>query len=146
MANEENKIKEQAPIVVKESKSARKDSTAETTTVPAASTAEEMPEGMITEGLSWTGKLFFAGLAGYLASKALQGVAQGSSAKQFPFKIKGTQQQIQAVTQIIMSTKEFQEEIRKPGATVDSVIRKLNLQNLTKEKFRLFTGKMWPLP
>lgn len=143
MANEENKIKEQPPIVVKESKNKANEPIVEATS---SSGNEEIPEGMITEGLSWTGKLFFAGLAGYLATKALQGAAQGSSAKQFPFKIKGTPQQIEAVAQIVMSTKEFQEELRKPGATVDSVIRKLNLQNLTKEKFRLFTGKMWPLP
>lgn len=139
MANEENKIKEQPPITVKESKTIKEAKNA------AVTPNFEIPEGMVSENLSWTGKMFFAGLAGYLATKVLQGAAQGSATRQFPFKIKGTPQQVQAVAQMVMSSKQFQDELRKPGATVDSVIRKLNLQNLTKEKFRLLTGKMWPL-
>lgn len=140
MANEQNKTGDELPpIVVKESKSKPE------ATVAHESTDSDTPELTMTENLSWTGKLFFAGLAGYLASKALQGYNQGQQAKQFPFKIKGTPQQIQAVTQMVLSSSAFQAEIRKPGATVDSVIRKLNLQNMTKEKFRLLTGKSWPL-
>jgi hypothetical protein len=149
--------KVQAPITVKEIKNA--------TAVSKSMHDTSKPEqGIVTEGLSWTGKLFFAGVASYLAGSVLGAIRRhktgavkesdgeemvGTEApleKPFPFKIKGTPQQIQAVTEIIMSSKEFQDELKNPGATVDSVIQKLNLHDISKKNFKNLTGHDWPLP
>jgi len=79
-----------------------------------------------------------AGAAAYILGK-------GTQAINLPIKIKGTPQQIQAITDAIVSSKRFQEEISKPGATVDSVIEKLRLRNLSKQQFETIVGLPWPL-
>jgi hypothetical protein len=96
--------------------------------------------------LSWVGKLFFAGVAAYLGGKAANSLAGGEQVvPKLPIKIKGTPEQIKAVVDAITSSKAFQDEIRKNGATVDSVISKLNLKNLNKANFERVIGKKWPL-
>lgn len=102
------------------------------------------PEQLNEIQLSWAGKLFFAGLAAYLTGTALQKFGTHAPPK-LPFKLRGTPQQINAVVSAIVASKAFQAEVSKPGATVESVIQKLNLKNLTKEKFKQLTGKPWPL-
>ncbi|MFA6049839.1 MAG: hypothetical protein WC761_01460 [Candidatus Paceibacterota bacterium] len=104
----------------------------------------EVPEQLNEISLSWAGKLFFAGVASYLAGIGLQKMGGGPPPK-LPFKIRGTPEQIKAVTEAILASKSFQEEIKKPGATVESVIQKLNLRNMTKDRFKQLTGKAWPL-
>lgn len=94
----------------------------------------------LQEELSWVGKMFFAGLAGALGSTLAQ-----AAGVRLPFKLRGSPTQIKAVTDAVIATKEFQEEIAMPGATVESVIRKLNLKNISRERFEQFTGHKWPL-
>jgi len=111
---------------------------------------------------SWAGKLLFAGIAASLASGFLRGVAKGmkenegdttagtdmSVAKnipKIPLKIRGTPEQIKALKDTITASKEFQEEINKPGATIEGVIEKLKLRNETKQQFEQITGYPWPL-
>jgi len=101
---------------------------------------EETEVKKLQEDLSWIGKMFFAGLAGALGST----FAQAAGVK-LPFKLRGSPSQIKAITDAVIATKEFQEEIALPGATVESVIRKLNLKNISKERFEQFVGKKWPL-
>lgn len=96
--------------------------------------------------LSWAGKIFFAGIAAYLTGIGLERAGGGGSVPpKLPFKIRGTPDQIKAIVDALMASKTFQEELKKPGATVESVINKLNLRNMTKERFRQITGKAWPL-
>ena len=92
--------------------------------------------------LSWAGKLFFAGVAAYIAGSAIKGA--GRNVK-LPIKIRGTPQQIRAVMDAVTSSKDFQREINRPGATIDTVIQKLRLRNMTKERFYQLTGKPFPL-
>jgi len=82
--------------------------------------------------LSATGKLFFASLAAYLAG-----------AKSI-IKLKGTPEQIRALTNAIMASKEFQDEISREGATVESVIEKMRFKNMTAADFKRITGKPFP--
>lgn len=89
--------------------------------------------------LSWAGKLFFAGAAAYIMGKGAQKKVK------LPIKVRGTPKQMRAVIDAIVSSKEFQREINKPGATIDSVVNKLRLRNLTKQRFRQLTGKSWPI-
>ena len=93
--------------------------------------------------LSWAGKLFFAGAAAYIAGGVMKG---GISKKvKLPIKVRGTPQQMRAVIDAVTSSKEFQREINRSGATIDSVIQKLRLRNMTKNRFRQLTGKSWPI-
>jgi hypothetical protein len=114
-------------------------------------TEEQLPASLGGEQLnewelSWVGKLFFAGVAGYLGSKAISAVtSSGPSVPKLPIKIKGTPEQIQAITAAITSSKAFQDEISKPGAKIDDVIKKLNLKNLNKQNFEKIVKRPWPL-
>ena len=97
--------------------------------------------------LSWAGKLFFAAVASYLGVFAYKGVDAefDNQVPKLPIKLRGSKEQIKAIIDVITSSSEFQKEINKPDATVDSVIQKLNLKNLNKDNFYKITGKKWPL-
>lgn len=107
--------------------------------------------------LSWAGKLFFAGIAAKLLGRALQKKVGNMNEQDinletsedasniFPFKLQGTPEQLQAVMEVIKATKDFQDEVNREGATVETVMQKLNIQNLAKKAFEEKTGKPWPL-
>lgn len=79
------------------------------------------------------GKLFFTGLAAWILHKASR------------LKIKGSPQEIQAIANAIQSSRAFQDEIRQPGATVDSVMQKLKLKYVRGEEFEKIMGVKFPL-
>lgn len=79
------------------------------------------------------GKLFFTGLAAWILHKASK------------LKIKGSPQEIEAIANAIQSSRAFQDEIRKPGATVDSVMAKLKLKYARGEEFSRILGVPFPL-
>jgi hypothetical protein len=105
--------------------------------------------------LTWAGKLLFATVAARLAAAGLRKIASGMSEQSepeeekmmasFPFKLQGTPEQMQAMKDVIVASKEYQEEIGKEGATVESVMQKLNAQNEAKKAFQDKTGYAWPL-
>lgn len=84
--------------------------------------------------LSTVGKLFFASV--------LSGILLG---KKSPFKLRATPVQVKAMTNAILASKAFQEEMKAPGATVESVITKLNLRHLTAADFERLTNRPFPL-
>lgn len=88
--------------------------------------------------LTWAGKLFFASVAAYMASDI-------AKAMKLPIKLRGKPEQIKAVVDAITSSKEFQREISKPGAKVEDVMQKLNLRNMSKERFKQLTGFDFPV-
>lgn len=105
--------------------------------------------------LSWSGKLFVAAIAAKLAAYGMRKLA-GSMEEQtepqeeeaqanFPFKLQGTPEQLTAVMNVVQASKEFQEEMVRPGATVESTIQKLNARNIAKTEFKENTGYDWPL-
>lgn len=126
------------PIVPKPSKT----TPASTSLQESVETQPVMPpqeEVQLNEvALTWAGKLFFASLATYIASDV-------ASSMKLPIKLRGKPEQIRAVTDAITASKEYQREIKKPGASVESVIQKLNLRNMSKERFEQLTGKKWPV-
>lgn len=83
--------------------------------------------------LSATGKLFFASLVAYLAG-----------AKSV-VKLKATPEQIKAISDAIVASREFQDEVKRDGATIESVIEKMRIKNLTAADFKRITGFPWPL-
>jgi hypothetical protein len=88
--------------------------------------------------LSWAGKLFFGALAATLGAAVYKRM-------EMPVKVRGTPQQLQAISDAIVASRQFQAELQKPGATVESVIQKLQIRNMTKDRFERITGKPWPL-
>lgn len=105
--------------------------------------------------LTWAGKLLFATVAARLAAAGLRKLAsnmneqdeneEDSSPANFPFKLEGKPEQIAAMTDVIKASKEYQEELKRDGATVESVMQKLNAQNEAKVEFKTKTGYDWPL-
>jgi len=91
--------------------------------------AEPLKEGY----LNLTGKIFFATLAAWLVGKAVN------------TKIRGSQQEIQAVMNALTSSRRFQDELRSPGATVQSVIEKLRIKQMSASEFERVLGVKWPL-
>lgn len=83
--------------------------------------------------LSFTGKLMVASLAAWLVGKIVN------------TKLRGTKEEIQAVANALAASKKFQEELRKPGATIDSVMDKLRVKQLTASEFQRVLGVPWPL-
>jgi hypothetical protein len=96
--------------------------------------------------LSWAGKLFFAGVAGWLGGTAYKGASQGfREPPKLPIKIKGTPKQIKAIQDAIYGSKAFQDAISQPNATIEQVIEKLKLRDVHKRSFERLTNKKWPL-
>ena len=105
--------------------------------------------------LSWSGKLLFASIAARLAAAGLRKIAAGMNEQseegseeaitKFPFKLQGTPEQMKAFQDVIQASLEYQKELSREGATVESVIQKLNAQNQSKVDFKNATGYDWPL-
>jgi hypothetical protein len=79
------------------------------------------------------GKVFFAALGAWLVGR-LSGI-----------KIRGTQEEINAIANAMMASKRFQDELNRDGATVDSVVQKLGLKNASIKEFERILQIRWPL-
>ncbi len=79
------------------------------------------------------GKIFFAAVGAWLVGRATN------------IKIRGTQEEIQAVTSAMMASRRFQEELERPGATVESVMQQLGLKHASAREFERILGVSWPL-
>lgn len=83
--------------------------------------------------LNLFGKIFFATCAAWLLGKAVN------------TKFRGTKEQADAVASALLSSRKFQEELRKPGASVESVIQKLGVKHMSAAQFERTFGVPWPL-
>jgi|SRR5579885_425396 len=91
-------------------------------------------KGPITElKLNLLGKIFFTAAAAWLVGRAIN------------MKIRGTPEEVQAVANAMMASRRFQEELNRPGATVESVMTKLNLKHASAREFERILGVPWPL-
>jgi len=95
------------------------------------SKSKRLDEGLLQMNL--VGKIFVAALGAWLVGKAVN------------TKIRGSQQEVHAVANAMMASRRFQEELRKPGATIESVMQKLNLKHATAREFENILGVKWPL-
>lgn len=91
--------------------------------------------GNISEGayLNLTGKIFLASLAAWAVGKFVN------------TKLRGYPEEIQTVVNALMSSKVFQDELRKPGASVESVMEKLRVKQMSAADFKRVLGVEWPL-
>lgn len=62
-----------------------------------------------------------------------------------PFKLSGDPRKIDILSKAVQSSKRFQDEIKRPGASVDSVIRALDAKNIDANNFRSIFGVDFPL-
>ena len=83
--------------------------------------------------LNVIGKLFLSALASW------------SAGKKTGLKIKGTKQEIETLVSALTASREFQEELKKDDATVESVIEKLANKHAKGKEFEDLTGIPWPL-
>ncbi len=83
--------------------------------------------------LNLLGKIFFASVAAWLVGKTVN------------MKIRGTPEEVQAVSNAMTASRTFQEELDRPGATVESVMQKLGLKHATAREFERVLGVPWPL-
>jgi len=91
--------------------------------------------GNISEGayLNLTGKIFLTSLAAWAVGKFVN------------TKLRGYPNEIQTVVNALMSSKVFQNELRKPGASVESVMEKLRIKQMSAAEFERVLGVEWPL-
>ena len=83
--------------------------------------------------LNLPGKLFMAAAAAWVLGKGSQ------------LRIKGTKREIEALSNALKASRRFNDELNKPGATVDSVMNKLGLKTARGKEFERITGVPWPL-
>ena len=83
--------------------------------------------------LNLTGKILLASLGAWLVGKVVN------------VKLRGNQDEVTAVTNALMASRRFQEELRHPGATVQSVIEKLRIKQMSAYEFERVLGVPWPL-
>lgn len=93
-----------------------------------------MVNGRIDElRLNLLGKIFFSAVGAWLVGKATN------------LKIRGTPDEIEAVTYAMMSSRRFQDELSRPGATVESVMQCLGLKHASAREFERILDVPWPL-
>lgn len=91
--------------------------------------------GDLSEGayLNLTGKIFLTSLAAWAVGKFVN------------TKLRGYPEEIQTVVNALLSSKVFQNELRKPGASVESVMEKLRIKQMSAAEFERVLGVEWPL-
>lgn len=82
--------------------------------------------------LSSLGKVFIAAVAAWLIGQRTR------------LKIKGDKRDVEALAAALVASRKFQDELKRPGATADSVIEKLGLKNATVRDFERLTGIPFP--
>jgi hypothetical protein len=83
--------------------------------------------------LNLLGKIFFVTAAAWLVGKAVN------------MKVRGSPHEVQAVSNALMASRRFQDELNRPGATVESVMQKLDLKHASAREFERILGVPWPL-
>lgn len=83
--------------------------------------------------LSFTGKMMLATMGAWLVGKLVN------------TKIRGSQSEMTAVSNALMASRRFQDELNKPGASVESVFEKLRIKQMSASEFERVLGVPWPL-
>lgn len=94
--------------------------------------SDREPE-QLDEYLNLTGKILLASLGAWMVGKVVN------------TKIRGTRSEIEAVTEALLSSRRFQDELRRPGATIDTVMDKLRVKQMSASQFERVFGVRWPL-
>lgn len=79
------------------------------------------------------GKIFFTVLGAWLIGKVVN------------TKIRGSENQVRAIGNALLASRRFQDELNNPGASVESVMHKLGVKNMSASEFERVFGVRWPL-
>lgn len=60
-------------------------------------------------------------------------------------KVHGSQEEIDALMAALLASKNFQDELNKPDASVEAVIAKLGAKHVSASNFENVFGVSWPL-
>jgi hypothetical protein len=82
--------------------------------------------------LNLHGISFIAGLGSWLIGKPTD------------IKLRGTSREMRAVTEAMAATKQFQQELDRPDATVASVTQALVKKHVAAKAFEQELGMQWP--
>lgn len=91
---------------------------------------ENLSEGYY---LNLTGKLILASLGAWFVGKVVN------------TKIRGNKDEVTAIANALLASRRFQDELYKPGATVQSVVEKLKIKQMSAVEFERVLGIAWPL-
>ena len=83
--------------------------------------------------ITTVGKIFLAGVAASILGK-LSGI-----------KVRGTPDEIETLKDALLASKRFQDELHRPGATVQSIMDRLQLKHVSAAEFEKVLGIPWPL-
>jgi hypothetical protein len=83
--------------------------------------------------LNLTGKIMLASLGAWMLGKIVN------------TKLRGNQSEVTAIANALLASRRFQDELRRPGASVQSVIEKLQVKNMSAVEFERVLGVRWPL-
>lgn len=79
------------------------------------------------------GKIFYTACAAWLVGRITN------------IKLRGSQTEVQAIANAMLASKRFQQEMQKPGASVEDVMNKLNLKHASAQEFERVLGVPFPL-
>lgn len=79
------------------------------------------------------GKIFYTACAAWLVGRITN------------IKLRGSQTEVQAIANAMLASKRFQDELKRPGASVEDVMNKLNLKHASAQEFTRILGVPWPL-
>ena len=65
--------------------------------------------------------------------------------KFFKLKVRGSQQQISTLASAMMSSRRFQDELKRPGASLNGVLDRLKVKNMDADRFQKTFGIKWPV-
>jgi hypothetical protein len=88
---------------------------------------------LLERELTFTAKLLLFSIGAWLAGKFIK------------LKLRGTNDQATALGRALLSSKKFQDELKRPGATIDSVINRLSVKNMDAQNFEKTFGIKWPV-
>lgn len=83
--------------------------------------------------LNLTGKLMLVTLGAWMLGKVVN------------TKLRGSEREVKAIVNALLSSRRFQNELHSPGASVQSVMEKLNVKNMSAVEFERVLGIRWPL-
>ena len=74
--------------------------------------------------------------------KAVSGLVVG---KKINVQFQGTRRELQVVSEAIQATRNFQDELNRPGASLDSILYRLGAKHIAAVEFEKTLGISWPL-
>jgi hypothetical protein len=83
--------------------------------------------------LHMAGRLLYTGCAAWLLGKPMN------------MKVRGTAEQISALTEVLTASRAFETELQREGATTESVVELLENKRAAARLFHSTFGVPWPL-